>query len=104
MDFVAQLVRASVCGSEGRGFETHHYPQNKVYSNVSLFYALKTSIVRTSPPLFLDDCYTYVTPKLNGTKSSVTMNITFSLEHNPSKDLKQQKLLTLHSSKALPKI
>jgi hypothetical protein len=26
MDGVAQLVRASVCGSEGRGFETHHYP------------------------------------------------------------------------------
>ena len=24
---VAQLVRASGCGSEGRGFETHHSPQ-----------------------------------------------------------------------------
>ena len=23
---VAQLVRASVCGTEGRGFETHHPP------------------------------------------------------------------------------
>ena len=23
---VAQLVRASVCGTEGRGFETHHSP------------------------------------------------------------------------------
>lgn len=23
---VAQLVRASVCGSEGRGFESHHPP------------------------------------------------------------------------------
>ena len=25
---VAQLVRASVCGTEGRGFESHHSPQN----------------------------------------------------------------------------
>ena len=24
---VAQLVRASGCGSEGRGFKTHHSPQ-----------------------------------------------------------------------------
>ena len=27
MVVVAQLVRASDCGSEGRGFETHHPPQ-----------------------------------------------------------------------------
>ena len=26
---VAQLVRASVCGSEGRGFESHHPPLKK---------------------------------------------------------------------------
>ena len=26
---VAQLVRASDCGSEGRGFETHHSPLSK---------------------------------------------------------------------------
>ena len=26
---VAQLVRASDCGSEGRGFESHHPPQTK---------------------------------------------------------------------------
>ncbi len=26
---VAQLVRASDCGSEGRGFETHHSPQKQ---------------------------------------------------------------------------
>ena len=26
---VAQLVRASVCGSEGRGFESHHPPQKR---------------------------------------------------------------------------
>jgi hypothetical protein len=25
---VAQLVRASVCGTEGRGFEPHHLPIN----------------------------------------------------------------------------
>ena len=28
MVVVAQLVRASVCGTEGRGFESHH-PPNK---------------------------------------------------------------------------
>ena len=27
---VAQLVRALDCGSGGRGFETHHSPQNKI--------------------------------------------------------------------------
>ncbi len=27
MEVVAQLVRASDCGSEGRGFETHHPPK-----------------------------------------------------------------------------
>ena len=27
---VAQLVRASVCGTEGRGFESHHSPQNLI--------------------------------------------------------------------------
>lgn len=25
---VAQLVRASVCGTEGRGFKSHHSPHN----------------------------------------------------------------------------
>ena len=29
MVVVAQLVRASDCGSEGRGFETHHPPKIK---------------------------------------------------------------------------
>ncbi len=29
MVVVAQLVRASDCGSEGRGFETHHPPKKK---------------------------------------------------------------------------
>ncbi len=28
MEVVAQLVRALVCGAGGRGFETHHPPQN----------------------------------------------------------------------------
>ena len=27
MESVAQLVRASDCGSEGRGFEPHHFPR-----------------------------------------------------------------------------
>ena len=29
MVVVAQLVRASDCGSEGRGFESHHPPNKK---------------------------------------------------------------------------
>ena len=29
MVLVAQLVRASGCGPEGRGFESHHAPENK---------------------------------------------------------------------------
>ena len=29
MVVVAQLVRASVCGTEGRGFESHHPPIKK---------------------------------------------------------------------------
>ena len=29
MVVVAQLVRASVCGTEGRGFESHHPPNKK---------------------------------------------------------------------------
>ena len=36
MDFVAQLVRASVCGSEGRGFETPRGPKNLHLKNASL--------------------------------------------------------------------
>ncbi len=52
MDGVAQLVRASVCGSEGRGFETHHYPQNKVYSNVSLFLCPKIKHCTQQPSPF----------------------------------------------------
>ena len=42
MDGVAQLVRASVCGSEGRGFETHRGPQKlskKAPKYRSFFYA-----------------------------------------------------------------
>lgn len=31
---VAQLVRASVCGTEGRGFNSHHSPQ--VFIDISM--------------------------------------------------------------------
>src|SRR5690606_3550046 len=37
MVVVAQLVRASDCGSEGRGFETHHPPKKKRLIIKSLF-------------------------------------------------------------------
>lgn len=37
MVVVAQLVRASGCGSEGRGFEPHLPPQKRFTNFVSLF-------------------------------------------------------------------
>ena len=38
MVVVAQLVRASVCGTEGRGFEPHHPPQSlSIYIEGLLF-------------------------------------------------------------------
>ena len=41
---VAQLVRASDCGSEGRGFETHHSPK-KVHFKSVLFLWIIVSII-----------------------------------------------------------
>lgn len=38
MEVVAQLVRASVCGTEGRGFEPHHPPQAHKIRFLWLFY------------------------------------------------------------------
>ena len=37
MVVVAQLVRASVCGTEGRGFESHHPPKKKGLANARPF-------------------------------------------------------------------
>ncbi len=37
---VAQLVRASVCGTEGRGFEPHHSPH---LQNILNFHGLTLS-------------------------------------------------------------
>ena len=34
MASVAQLVRASGCGSEGRGFDPHHSPQDKILVHI----------------------------------------------------------------------
>ena len=39
MVVLAQLVRASDCGSEGRGFEPHIPPYNKKAPFKALFYA-----------------------------------------------------------------
>ena len=39
---VAQLVRASDCGSEGRGFETHHSPKKSIQIlDAFLFYIFR---------------------------------------------------------------
>ena len=37
MEGIAQLVSASDCGSEGRGFESHYPPQNKALAKASAF-------------------------------------------------------------------
>ena len=36
---IAQLVRASDCGSEGRGFESHHPPHKKPQPNRLRFFS-----------------------------------------------------------------
>lgn len=44
---VAQLVRASDCGSEGRGFKSHHSPQNVLSKRLlwrGLFILLETFV------------------------------------------------------------
>ena len=48
MELVAQLVRASDCGSEGRGFESHLSPQTiiKFYPSIS-----QTPIKQKQPAL-----------------------------------------------------
>lgn len=46
---VAQLVRASGCGSEGRGFKTHHSPQ--VYLQSMLTYIVSCDIIDTHGPV-----------------------------------------------------
>ncbi len=43
MVVVAQLVRVSVCGSEGRGFESHHPPKSSD-ENLSFFCFYKQKI------------------------------------------------------------
>src|SRR5690606_18650339 len=50
---VAQLVRASVCGTEGRGFEPHHPPRKgKDFKRIfALFYLL--SIFALAAKLFI---------------------------------------------------
>ncbi len=38
MEGIAQLVSASDCGSEGRGFDSHYPPQKKVKANALTFF------------------------------------------------------------------
>ena len=38
---VAQLVRALVCGAGGRGFKTHHSPQNNPMHVMGFYFGLK---------------------------------------------------------------
>ena len=42
---VAQLVRASVCGAEGRRFEPGHPPKKKSYRDVRLFFMQTFQII-----------------------------------------------------------
>ncbi len=55
MVVVAQLVRVSVCGSEGRGFESHHPPIQKEFSKIenSFFvFIYKKKIIPQEPYRF----------------------------------------------------
>ena len=44
---LAQLVRASDCGSEGRGFETHISPRNGRIDDASIFVEATLKVLRT---------------------------------------------------------
>ncbi len=47
MASLAQLVRASGCGSEGRGFDPHNSPQEKICNyNIADFFRLKTELIQ----------------------------------------------------------
>jgi hypothetical protein len=43
MEVVAQSVRASVCGAEGRGFESHQPPKKSDTDLYRFFFALLTT-------------------------------------------------------------
>lgn len=45
MVFVAQVIRASVCGSEGRGFEPHQTHKN-IFGRLSLI--AKAAVLKTA--------------------------------------------------------
>lgn len=47
MVVVAQLVRASVCGTEGRGFEPHLPPQRVNSKELTLFLCLDFNTSKT---------------------------------------------------------
>ena len=51
MDLVAQLVRASDCGSEGRGFETHRGP--KAFPSGKAFFVVFSDYQKKYVCLFL---------------------------------------------------
>ena len=70
MVVVAQLVRASVCGTEGRGFEPHLPPKKKRVRKYSLFFYLILSrllsglilILLDLPLLFSSSSYLFLFP------------------------------------------
>ena len=45
---IAQLVRASVCGTEGRGFEPHYLPKKVCFKlmNIFIFMKIKKTVNR----------------------------------------------------------
>ena len=54
MVIVAQLVRASVCGTEGRGFEPHHSPFQNLFRNGEVFLFLKHFILDSKGRLLVE--------------------------------------------------
>ena len=60
---VAQLVRASDCGSEGRGFESHRSPQDRkkaILLQGGFFYV---HLVKNLPSILLFPDHTELCPK-----------------------------------------
>jgi hypothetical protein len=61
MVVVAQLVRASDCGSEGRGFESHlppkKNPKHLLISRLGLFFNKRKSLLRKVSSLFNQDFF-----------------------------------------------
>ncbi len=56
---VAQLVRASVCGTEGRGFESHHLPKKKPCISKAFLFSSCSNYQKPPSKTVLKDTWLY---------------------------------------------